>query len=371
MMMKKWTGVLMLMLIVVNAGAQSALRKMPKGFTAKEVGVIVTQRFLATPHPNFGSPKPPGDITYPEVCAWLGALRFAAVADSKLAVRLKERFEPLFTTEQRLLPKKDHVDHNVFGTVPLQLYVQTKEPRYLDMGLPFAVSQWEAPTGGKESHLRWLKMGMTWQTRLWIDDMFMITAVQAQAYVATGDRKYIDRAAKEMVMYLDSIQRPNGLFYHAPDVPFFWGRGNGWMAAGMTELLRTLPESSQYRPRILEGYRKMMASLKQYQSADGMWRQLIDEPASWPETSCTGMFAYAMISGVKKGWLPAREYGDVARKAWLALVGYIDENGDVREVCEGTNKKNEKQYYLDRRRITGDMHGQAPILWCATALAEK
>jgi hypothetical protein len=27
------------------------------------------------------------------------------------------------------------------------------------------------------------------------------------------------------------------------------------------------------------------------------------------------------------------------RKAWLALVTYIDENGDVRDVCEGTNKK--------------------------------
>lgn len=26
------------------------------------------------------------------------------------------------------------------------------------------------------------------------------------------------------------------------------------------------------------------------------------------------------------------------------------------------------QYYLDRNRIAGDMHGQAPVLWCAFAL---
>ena len=81
---------------------------------------------------------------------------------------------------------------------------------------------------------------MTWQTRLWIDDMFMITMVQAQAFRATGERAYMDRAAKEMVVYLNELQRPNGLFYHAPDVPFFWGRGNGWMAAGTAELLRSL-----------------------------------------------------------------------------------------------------------------------------------
>ena len=61
-----------------------------------------------------------------------------------------------------------------------------------------------------------------------------------------------------MVVYLDKIQRPNGLFYHAEDVPFFWGRGNGWMAAGMTELLGLLPKDNPNHVRILESYRKMM-----------------------------------------------------------------------------------------------------------------
>ncbi len=50
--------------------------------------------------------------------------------------------------------------------------------------------------------------------------------------------KYVERAAKEMAMYLEELQCSNGLFYHAPDVPYLGGRGNGWMAAGMTEVLR-------------------------------------------------------------------------------------------------------------------------------------
>jgi rhamnogalacturonyl hydrolase YesR len=49
---------------------------------------------------------------------------------------------------------------------------------------------------------------------MWIDDMFMITAYR-RAYRATNDKKYIERAAREMVVYLDSLQKPNGLFYHA------------------------------------------------------------------------------------------------------------------------------------------------------------
>ena len=99
-----------------------------------------------------------------------------------------------------------------------------------------------------------------------------------------------------------------------------------------------------------------------------MWHQLIDDPQSWPETSCTGMFAFAFITGVKNGWLDEPTYGPAARKAWIGLSGYIDDTADVREVCEGTNKKNDRQYYLDRKRNVGDMHGQAPVLWCATAL---
>ena len=61
-------------------------------------------------------------------------------------------------------------------------------------------------------------------------------------YAFSGDKKYLERDAKEMAAYLDKLQQPNGLFYHAPDVPFFWGRGDGWVAAGMAEMLRDLHE---------------------------------------------------------------------------------------------------------------------------------
>ena len=213
-----------------------------------------------------------------------------------------------------------------------------------------------------------VKDGLSQQTRFWIDDMYMITALQAQAFRATGDRTYIDRAAREMAVYLHKLQQPNGLFYHAPDVPFFWGRGNGWMAAGMTELLRSLPADHSNRPHILAAYRKMMATLLKYQDAKGLWRQLIDRPEAWPETSCTGMFVFAFVTGVKQGWLNANTYGPAARKGWLGLIQYINEDAAITEVCEGTNKLNDYQYYLDRKRNVGDLHGQAPVLWSAAAL---
>lgn len=339
----------------------------PKGSSPEEIGKRVVERFIPRDYRLLRS----GVVHYVETCTWYGALSFAKLTNDRATTqRLVERFQPLFGEKAKHLPPPENVDYAVFGALPLEIYIQTKDERYLKMGLSLADQQWTTPTD--ESRLdaearEAVAKGLSWHTRFWIDDMYMITMLQTQAYRATGDAKYLNRAADEAVAYLEKLQQPNGLFYHAPDVPFFWGRGDGWFAAGMSELLRALPADHPQRARILESYRKMMAALLEHQDADGMWHQLIDDPASWPETSCTGMFTFAFITGVKHGWLDAATYGPAARKGWLALLTYLEPNGDIREVCEGTNKKNERQYYLDRQRITGDLHGQAPILWCASA----
>lgn len=349
----------MTLLLPICSARQKEFKKWPSGSSPLEIGKRVAERFVTEPHTNFGRATPPAQITYPETVAWYGALTFAQVSgDKELTSRLISRFDPLFTAESALVPQPVNVDSTIFGSVPLEIYIETKQQKYLDMGLTIADKQWQDPT----------PEGLTNQSRFWIDDMYMITTVQVQAYRATGDTKYLDRAALEMVAYLDKLQQPNGLFYHAPDVPFFWGRGNGWVAAGMTELLRSLPENHPQRSRILEGYRKMMVSLLKFQRKDGMWRQLLDHPEAWPESSSTAMFTFAMMTGVKNGWLDEKHYGQAARKGWLALVSYLDSNGDLKNVCEGTGKKNDLNYYLNRARNTGDLHGQAPLLWCATAL---
>jgi unsaturated rhamnogalacturonyl hydrolase len=355
----------------LSTAKQINFGKWEKGFSPREVGDKLAARYAASPFTDFGLKLPATHITYPEACAWFGALKFAGVtANKELSAKLEQRFQPLLDSDRKLVPKPEHVDATVFGIIPLQLYQQTKKHFYLDYGLHFADAQWEMPdnAGANEAKYKTLQEdGYSWQTRYWVDDMFMISAIQVQAFRATGNRKYIDRAAHEMVSYLNKIQQPNGLYFHAENAPFFWGRGNGWMAAGMTELLSDLPEDNPDKSRILTEYVKMMHTLKSYQNKEGLWNQLIDDPACWSETSSTGMFTYAMVVGVKKGWLNEGEFKQVIRKAWIGLVGHINSKGDITDVCEGTNKTNDRQFYLNRKRITGDLHGQAPVLWAAAA----
>jgi rhamnogalacturonyl hydrolase YesR len=328
---------------------------LPAGATPQEVGKRLAEHFVTTPHQGKGT------IFYGECATWYGALTIAKLTkDDALRQKLVDKFAPLMPggAEADRIPVRHHVDDSIFGIVPMEIGMQTKDQKYLSYGVSWADRQWENPQAD----------GLSAETRFWIDDMYMLTILQLQAYRSTGDKKYLDREANEMVAYLDKLQQPNGLFFHAPDVPFFWGRGDGWIAAGMAETLRDLPADHPQRARIMKGYQTMMAALLKNQSKDGSWRQLIDHEESWPETSSSAMFTFAMITGVKNGWLDGPTYGPAARKAWLAVIGYIDQNGDTTNVCEGTNKFNSVDYYIARRRKTGDFHGQAPILWSASAL---
>lgn len=387
------------MVAVCGAGSPLApyFSNLPEGTDPGTVSRRVTDQFLSTRPENY---RPKGyhgnegygwnrSVQYSVVSLWVNALACARLdgdraREAKL-IRLFDDFLP-GRPKNRCCSRPYHVDDTIFGALPYEIYLANKDPRYLEMGSFYADTQWTPPCEGtiKERHAPpkevqeayWAK-GYTPQTRLWIDDMYMITVLQSQAFRATGRRAYIDRAAREMCLYLDELQLKDGpakgLFYHAPDVKYVWGRGDGWMAAGMALVLDRLPEDSEYRPRILEGYRAMMATLLKYQRPDGLWSQLVDRPAdprNWGETSCTAMFTYAFATGVARGWLDPAQYGPAARRAWLALCARLDAFANISDVCVGTGKKDDLQYYFDRPRVNGDPHGQAPMLWIASVLLE-
>lgn len=141
------------------------LKTWPKGSSPEEIGKRVADHFVATPHTNFNRPTPPRTITYPETCTWYGALTFAKeTGDKKLVEQLAQRFEPLFGSQDTLIPKPDHVDLSVFGSVPLELYMQTKDQRYLALGKNMADKRWAAPEGprAKPESYYYYNKGMTW-----------------------------------------------------------------------------------------------------------------------------------------------------------------------------------------------------------------
>ncbi len=390
-----------LMSAQVVCAAQSPLapyfRGLPEGTDPGTVSRRITDQFLSSRPENYRPRGYHGNegygwnkaVQYSVVSLWLNAIECARLvgdrAREERLVRLFDAFLP-GGPKNRCCSRPYHVDDSIFGALPYEIYIGNGDQRCLEMGNFYADTQWTPPCEGtlRERHApprevqeaNWAK-GYTPQTRLWIDDMYMITVLQSQAFRATGRRVYIDRAAREMCHYLDELQLRDGpaagLFYHAPDVKYVWGRGAGWMAAGMALVLDRLPQDSEYRERIERGYRAMMSALLRYQRRDGLWCQIVDmpdEPRNWPETSCTAMFAYAFMTGVARGWLDPEQYGPASRRAWDALCARLDAFANISDVCVGTGKRDDLQYYFDRPRVNGDSHGQAPMLWISAVLLE-
>jgi rhamnogalacturonyl hydrolase YesR len=339
----------------------------PAGRSPREIGKRVAENFAARALNREGH----GQVHYAEACAFYGAASVARqLRDAELGKRLCRKFQPLLGPSVALVPSRPHVDDRVFGIAPLELYLLSGDERCRALGLRLADAQWQSVSADD----------ITSEARYWVDDLYMIPSLQMQAYRVTRDEKYLDRGARTMVAYLERIQLPNGLFFHTQASPILWGRGNGWAAAGMTEVLRELPQAHPLHARILAGYRRMLATLLEHQDEQGVWHQIVDSKGAWPELSATAMFTFALAEGVRSGWLPLEKYGLAARHAWLGLSEYLDNSADLANVCVGTGAAIQRagaghaaqmQYYLDRPRSTGDLHGQAPLLWTASALLHQ
>jgi len=329
---------------IVCAQEPGKIKYQPEEISKKVISHIVKQRVK---------------WRYQRVCAYYGACRFSdATKNDSILKQMEGAYKPFL--EEKRKPRSGHVDYNLFGIWPFEMYRQTGNEKYLEQALKLADDEYRNPR----------EDGLSEYTRFWVDDMYMVGSLQVQAYKSTNDKIYLDRAALFLKVYCDELQKPNGLFYHREDAPYYWGRGNGWAAAALTEILTVIPENHEYYDDLFNAYQKMMATLLELQGDDGMWHQLLDYPDSYPETSCSGMFLFAMASGLKKGLLPVSEYESAIYSGWNALAGYVNENGKIRNVCIGTNAKDSERHYLKRWRKTGDFHGQAAFLWASTAMVE-
>jgi len=220
--------------------------------------------------------------------------------------------------------------------------------------------------------------GTLWRAKqmggtVWPDDLYMGCPFLVRWARQTGDQKYLDDAARQIVHQAALEQDADGLWFHGYFVsekktaPFKWGRGNGWVMVATVEVLSALPENHPDRARLIEILRKQIAGLKPLQAPDGMWRQVLDHPELWEETSCTAMFTYGIARAANRGWIDAADLG-VARKAFAGLAKNVSPEGHVNGTCEGTNIGRDLDFYIQRQHPLDDIHGPGPLLLAGTEL---
>ena len=204
---------------------------------------------------------------------------------------------------------------------------------------------------------------------LWLDDLYMSVPALAQMGKLTGDKKYFDDAAKQILQFSQRMFNKNkGLYMHGwiqemnvhPE--FYWARCNGWALLAMSELLDLLPENHPSRTAILDLFRAHIRGLASYQSGTGFWHQLIDRNDSYFETSATAIFTYCIAHGINKGWIDAGAHGPMAVTGWNAVQTKVNGQGQVEGTCVGTGMAFDPLFYYNRPVNVAAAHGYGPVI---------
>ncbi len=301
-------------------------------------------------------------VVYISALSLLGRIRLGELANDPRPLADVERIvAPYFTGAKPAMPAKptgsDLAGNLVFG----ELARFTAKPRYIELvraAADFGFDERGSPKDAMPFHNEMS------------DAFFMGCPILAQAGRLTGEPKYFDMCLRHMGFMLKLTLRPDGLHRHSPLDEAAWGRGNGFPALGLALSLTDLPQDYPGRAEILQAFRAHIQALLPHQDPTGAWHEVIDVPASYRELTATCMITFAMMRGVRAGWLDREKYAAAIDRAWYAIRTRVAPNGDLVDVCTGTGKQRSLRDYLDRTAILGpDPRGGAMALLAATEAA--
>lgn len=173
----------------------------------------------------------------------------------------------------------------------------------------------------------------------WCDALFMAPQVFARYAALWNEPALLDFMDREYHASTDYLYSPEYHLYwrdsnyfgktEANGKPVFWGRGNGWVTAGLARMIPYLPAEWEEREWYIRHFQTMMQAVIGLQSEEGCWHVSMLDPDSYPapEMSCTGFFCYALWWGINNGKLPENVYLEPATRAWKAMVHAIRPDG--------------------------------------------
>ncbi|MGX7198542.1 glycoside hydrolase family 88/105 protein [Enterococcus nangangensis] len=213
---------------------------------------------------------------------------------------------------------------------------------------------------------------------MWIDDLYMSCPFLTHYYQFTHEEKYLLCAGKQFLGFKERMFLPQqNLMSHIFETNYAkanlipWSRGNGWVIYSLSELLVVLPAQHELRIPLQTFYRELVKGLLSLQDDSGLWHQILDEPATYAETSATAMFICAFAKGILRDWLPDTMKNAVllaCQQGWQGIVTEaLDEKGNLYGVCQGSGFSFARSYYRQLGWRLNDYHGIGITVQAGTA----
>jgi unsaturated rhamnogalacturonyl hydrolase len=207
-----------------------------------------------------------------------------------------------------------------------------------------------------------------YKNTLWLDDLFMSVPALAIYGKSVSKSSYIDDAANQIILFSNRMfVREKGLYFHGyvnhMDIhpKFYWARANGWAVMAAVELLSILPEDHKNYNIILEQFKLHVEGLLSYQSADGLWHQLLDRNDSYLETSASAIITYSIAKAINERILEKSAFAPALILAWNALSAKINNDGKIKGICVGTGMGFDEAFYYYRPTNIFAAHGYGPM----------
>jgi unsaturated rhamnogalacturonyl hydrolase len=259
----------------------------------------------------------------------------------------------------RLGPRLYHADDQLIGQVYVAAFDHYHDPHMIK---PMMEQFDQVLVNTPATELTFNETGRCQQRWCWCDALFMAPATWMAISRITGKRRYRDFANSEFLatkeFLLDQDER---LFYRdsrffdqrgSDGEKVFWSRGNGWVFAGLINILRELPHNYPARNHYESLFIEMADKLLTLQRPDGFWpASLLSQPTSRvAESSGTAFFTYGIASGINLGLLDRRRFEKVALRGWNALVGAVNAEGRLGRVQQPSDRPgdvdvNDSQFY--------------------------
>jgi unsaturated rhamnogalacturonyl hydrolase len=236
--------------------------------------------------------------------------------------------------------RRYHADDYCVGQMYIELYRKYKDKKMIKPLRAYLDQILEDPAKGD---LKFVNTKEYWSTQRWswCDALFMGPTVWAKMANVTHKKKYLDFMYQEYKFTTDYLyDKEEDLYFRdsnyftrkeANGAKVFWGRGNGWVFAGLPIIIRELPSKYEHKDYFVTIFKEMAAKLASLQQPDGSWHASLLDPASYsnPEMSATTFFVFGLAWGIENGYLEKDKYLPAVVKGWKSMVSSVWPEGKV------------------------------------------
>jgi rhamnogalacturonyl hydrolase YesR len=233
-----------------------------------------------------------------------------------------------------------HADDYCVGQTYIELYRRYKDKRMISPMRTYLDQILKDPAKGD---LKFVNTDTYWSSQRWswCDALFMGPTVWAKMANVTGKKKYLNFMYNEYKATTDYLYDKEEHLYFRDSNYFtrkesngtkvFWGRGNGWVFAGLPIIIRELPAKYEHKDFFVSIFKEMASRILSIQSKDGFWHASLLDPASYPnpEMSATAFFVYGLAWGINNGYLDKETYLPAVVKGWKSMVTSVWPDGKV------------------------------------------